>query len=338
MKKVICGLLLMGSVISVSAQDFSSIFTSGLEVSNQFAEGYLEPGAEAMVYSMNNGWFSSAEAKPILGFEISIIGNVAAVQDDKRTFNFAPDPQYGLTYMDGSSLKDVATILGTVDPDIVMEYTVTDPITGLSETVELVLPESITEDDINNIPSGYLQASLGILKGTELKFRVFPNTDINDRKIGMYGGAIQHEFTSWLPAESLFPVAISGLVAYSKMDASYSMENVSNVDGDNQRFENTTKTWLFQSIFSTKLPVINFYGGVGYLVGNSQSDLKGSYIVYQGFGVTAVVDDPISVTNKVSGVRATLGTRLKLGFFRLNADYTFAAFNTASVGVSFGFR
>jgi len=50
------------------------------------------------------------------------------------------------------------------------------------------------------------------------------------------------------------------------------------------------------------------------------------------------VEDPFSVSSEVSAVRGTIGTKLKLGFFRINAEYHLAEFNAVSVGINFGFR
>jgi len=39
-----------------------------------------------------------------------------------------------------------------------------------------------------------------------------------------------------------------------------------------------------------------------------------------------------------SGVRATVGTRLSLGFFKIFADYTIQEYNTLAAGIAFSFR
>ena len=91
-------------------------------------------------------------------------------------------------------------------------------------------------------------------------------------------------------------------------------------------------------IASTKLPVINFYGGLGYIKGKSESDLLGTYRVSNGLLTSDDIVDPFSVSSEVSSVRGTIGTKLKLGFFRLNAEYHLAEFNAFSVGLNFGFR
>ncbi|BAO74684.1 hypothetical protein WPG_0454 [Winogradskyella sp. PG-2] len=154
----------------------------------------------------------------------------------------------------------------------------------------------------------------------------------------MYGAGLQLEFTQWLPADKLWPVAVSGLVAYNHIDGSYDITDSSGIDGENQRLENKTNTWLFQLIASTKLPVINFYGGLGYIKGKSESDLLGNYRVTDGVLTTQTIIDPFSVSSEVSAVRATGGIKLKLGFFRLNAEYHMSEFNVFSLGVNLGFK
>jgi hypothetical protein len=61
----------------------------------------------------------------------------------------------------------------------------------------------------------------------------------------------------------------------------------------------------------------------------------GTYIVTDGALFSEELIDPYSVEQKVSGVRASLGAHLKLGFFGLNLDYTVAEFNSASLGINF---
>ena len=154
----------------------------------------------------------------------------------------------------------------------------------------------------------------------------------------MYGAGLQLEITDWLPASKLWPVALSGVVAYNHIDGSYNLTGSSGIEGENQRLENNTNTWLFQLVASTKLPIINFYGGLGYLNGNSESDLLGSYRVTNGPLISETIIDPFSVSSDVTAMRGTIGTKLKLGFFRLNAEYNVSEFDTFSAGISFGFR
>jgi hypothetical protein len=156
--------------------------------------------------------------------------------------------------------------------------------------------------------------------------------------VGLIGFGLQHDFTKLLPADKILPVAISGVIGYTKLDADYDLSDINLVDGANQRIEAEMSSWSFSAVVSTKLPIINFYGGVGYITGKSQTDVLGEYRVTSGPFASETYTDPFSITENVSGVTGSIGAKLKLGFFRLHADYTLGEFNTATVGLNFGFR
>ncbi len=200
------------------------------------------------------------------------------------------------------------------------------------------MPTGLGSENINFVPSAFIQASIGLIKGIELKARFFPKVETDDIEVGLFGVGLQYDFTSLLPADKLIPVAISGLIAYTNLDATYDFSESSIVRGSDQRLENSTNTWLFQAIGSTRLPIFNVYGGIGYITGNSDTDLRGTYSVTSGALAGDTLIDPLSIENKVSGIRGTVGFKLKLGFFRFNADYTLAEFDNLSIGLSFGFR
>ncbi len=337
MKKITL-LLLIFIVGQVSrAQDIDALLTAGVEDAQRFANDYLAPGTNGVMYSMNANWFNTADAKPLGGFEISVIANAAIIGNDNKSFLMDTSLYNNVQFVDGSSSKEVATALGENNPDVSVELTYDDPIFG-QQTEQITLPNGIGNSSANLLPTAFIQGALGLSKGIEVKARFVPKIKTNDVSLNMYGGALQLDFTKWLPADKLSPVAISGLIAYTHLDGSYDLTNSSNIEGENQRLESSTNTWLFQLIGSTKLPVINFYGGVGFIKGKSDSDLLGTYRVTNGSITSKEIIDPFSVSSEISGARGTIGTKLKLGFFRLNAEYHLAKFNVFSVGVNFGFR
>ncbi len=337
MKKITL-LLLIFIVGQVSrAQDIDALLTAGVEDAQRFANDYLAPGTNGVMYSMNANWFNTADAKPLGGFEISVIANAAIIGNDNKSFLMDTSLYNNVQFVDGSSSKEVATALGENNPDVSVELTYDDPIFG-QQTEQITLPNGIGNSSANLLPTAFIQGALGLSKGIEVKARFVPKIKTDDVSLNMYGGALQLDFTKWLPADKLSPVAISGLIAYTHLDGSYDLTNSSNIEGENQRLESSTNTWLFQLIGSTKLPVINFYGGVGFIKGKSDSDLLGTYRVTNGSITSEEIIDPFSVSSEISGARGTIGTKLKLGFFRLNAEYHLAKFNVFSVGVNFGFR
>ncbi|TFG74169.1 MAG: hypothetical protein E4H26_08500, partial [Flavobacteriales bacterium] len=175
------------------------------------------------------------------------------------------------------------------------------------------------------------------IKGTEIKARFLPKIKAQDGSVGLYGLGIQHEFTEHLPAGNVFPVSISGVIGYTHLDGTYDFTDSNIIAGANQTLDMSLNSWVFQAVASTKLPIINFYGSLGYHTGKSNTDVLGTYTVQSG-PFQQTYTDPFSIEEKTNGFRANLGAKLKLGFFRLNVDYTLAEFNNLSVGINFGFR
>ncbi|GAA4239178.1 hypothetical protein GCM10022291_32500 [Postechiella marina] len=345
MKKAPLFMLLSMATMSLTAQnDFDALLVAGVDNAERFANDYLAPGTNGLMHSMNANWFNTAEAKPLGGFEISIIANASTIKDDNKSFlmsiadyNSDPDQDFEISFPDGVASKNVATALGENDPDVDIIVTYEDALLGeQSETI--TLPSGIGESSANLLPTAFIQGALGLSKGIEVKGRFVPKIETDEVSLSMYGAGLQVEFTKWLPADKILPVAISGLVAYTHIDGSYDLTESSGIDGEDQRLENDTNTILAQLIASTKLPVINFYGGIGYIKGKSESDLLGTYRISNGPFFSETVTDPFSVSSEVSAVRGTIGTKLKLGFFRLNAEYHISEFDAFSLGINFGFR
>ncbi|MDF0706573.1 DUF6588 family protein [Flagellimonas okinawensis] len=336
MKRIIFALALV-SVFAGRAQDLNDIFVSGVADAERFANAYLAPVSEASIYSISNGWYNTADAKSLGGFEISLIGNITGFKnkDDKKAFLLDPAEYENLDFVNNpGQARMVATGLGDIEDVTVF----VEDESGLFRE-EFNLPTGLSAEDLNFIPSGYLQGSVGLIKGLEVKARFLPKIKFDDdAKIGMFGAGLQYDFTKMLPADKVLPVAISAVIGYTNLNGEYDFTESSTIDGSDQRIDASFKTWNFSAVVSTKnIPVINFYGGVGYITGKSDIDLLGTYEANGPFFSETVVD-PFSVSESVSGVTANLGTKLKLGFFRLNAEYNISEFSTFTFGVNFGFR
>ena len=326
--------MLASSFQAMAQSNINEILAAGLNDAETFTTDYLSPASEGIMYSISNGWYNTADAKPLAGFEISIIGNMASFKnkEDKKAFDLNTADYENLKFVDGSNTKLVSSALGDIEG---VRVFVEDENGLLRE--EFDLPSGLASEGVNFVPSGFIQASVGIIKGTELKARFLPKINTDDFGMSMYGFGIQHEFTKHLPADKVLPIAISGVIGYTHLDASYDFTNTSIIAGQDQRLEVDINTWVFQAVVSTRLPIINFYGGLGYLSGNSTTDVLGTYIVQSG-PIQETYIDPFSIDKNASGVTANIGAKLKLGFFRLHADYTLAEFDTFSFGINFGFR
>ncbi len=334
MKKVLFLFSLVSSLHSIAQSNANDLFAAGVNDAEKFTNDYVGPMSEGLLYSMSTGWYNSGKAKPLGGFEISIIGNMASFKnkEDKKSFELNTADYENLQFQDGSIIKTVSTALGDIEGVGVF---VDGPLVGDIDRQEFELPTGLSSENINFVPSAFVQVSLGLIKGTEIKARFLPKINTDEAKLGFYGIGLQHEFTSLLPAEKIWPIAISGVVGYTHLNGSYDFTDEGVIAGEDQRLDAKMNTWVFQAIVSTKLPIINFYGGLGYITGKSTIDVLGTY---SGGLLSESVTDPFSINNKVNGVTGNIGAKLKLGFFRLHADYTAAEFNTLSLGVNFGFR
>ena len=260
MKRIIVALVLV-SVTMGKAQDLNDIFVSGVADAERFANAYLSPVSEGAIYSISNGWYNTADAKPLGGFEISIIGNMTGFKnkDDKKAFLLDPADYENLDFVQNpGQARMVSTALGDIEG---VEVFVEDQSGVFREDFEL--PSGLAAENLNFIPSGYIQASVGLIKGLEVKARFLPKIKFDDdAKLGLFGAGLQYDFTKILPADKVMPVAISAVIGYTNLNGEYDFTDSSTIEGSNQRIDASFKTWNFSAVVSTKnIPVINFYGG-----------------------------------------------------------------------------
>lgn len=336
MKKVLILACVILVNLSHAQENINDLLAAGINDAERFTSEYIAPASEGLAFGINNGWFNNAKAPKKYGFEISIIGNASFIKDTHKSFVMNVSDYENIRFEDNSPSKSVATALGHNDPDITVIITYDDPIFGNQEA-ELTLPTGIGSTNINVIPTAFLQAGFSPFDGTQIKARFFPKTKAEDAEIGMYGVGLQQEFTAWLPTDKVFPVAISGLVAYTHLDGSYDFTDEGIVEGENQQIDTKVNTLLLQLIVGTKLKIINFYGGLGYISGKSTTDLLGTYRVSNGVLFSEEITNPFSIEQDISGLRGTIGSHLKMGFFSMNLDYTIAEFDSATLGFNFSF-
>lgn len=324
------------SVPLLGQDNLTPLLISGTEDTQTFLEDYLRPGTQGLIYNLSSNWYRTAEVKKPLAFEISILGNASVNLDEHQSFILNTEDYENLQFPDGKTQHKIATILGNNDPaaQVILRN---ESLTGDDQTI-LDLPQGLGSQGVEFIPTVFLQARIGVFKATEVKFRYFPRRDFGGADVQILGGAIQHEITQWL-APKYFPLTVSGLVAYSTMDANYEFTESQIVQGENQRLDSQVEYWMFSGIVSTKFPIFNFYGGVSYLQGTSQTNLLGTFfIVNQNSGETITsYKDPVKLNNKAGGMTGTLGTSLNLGIFKLNGEYNFSKYQTIAAGVHFGF-
>lgn len=337
MKQLLFYCALAAAAVGSAQSNINDLLAAGIADAERFTNDYMAPMSEATIYNIGAGWYNTADAKPLGGFEISIIGNMTPFKnkEDKKGFTLNTSDYENLQFVDGSTSKTVSSALG--DLQGIRVFVEGEVAPGITTREEFDLPSGLAAENMNFIPSGFLQASVGLIRGTELKARLLPKINTDEVSIGLYGLGIQHDFTKLLPADKILPVAISAIIGFTHLNGTYDFTETSIIAGENQRIDVGINSWNFEAVASTRLPVINFYGGLGFVSGSSDTDVLGTYRVQSG-PFQQQYTDPFSMKHKSSGVTATLGAKLKLGFFRLHANYSLAEFNNLNLGINFGFR
>lgn len=340
MKKLILLLFLITPFLGKS-QDIEQFLLAGTEDASKLTKNYVNPVAKGFMYGLNNGWYSTGRTHKKLGFDITFVANLAKVPGKDEVFQFVESDYSNITLANGSS--EIQTLMGG-NNNATFQASI-DAGGGTFNLANFSVPDGIGEDlPMNAVPTATLQVGIGIPGiDADLKVRYLPKVGTSDLEVGMFGLGIQKSFTKLLKLDKT-PIDVSALLAYTKLTAEYDIQGESSFEGSGQMMEFTTNAYTFQAIASVNFKLIEFYGAVGYNTAKMDVDIKGTYeLKYTDANtnisvVSETLTDPVSVDFDASGVRATIGTRLNLGFFKIFGDYTIQEYNTITGGIAFSFR
>ncbi|GAA3616002.1 hypothetical protein Q4Q39_01485 [Flavivirga amylovorans] len=336
MKKLTLFMLLCLAAINSNAQELENILLASRDDANKITEAYISPAMKGLIYGMNSGWYHTAKVHKKLGFDVTIGFNASMVPSEDEIMTFA---NLGLSNNITFSSPTSPTVAGSGDG---AQASITQTYNGQSISAELLaLPDGISEDlPLNAVPTPSIQLSVGLPYKFDVMLRVVPEVGDDDVKGKLFGVGLKKEITSILGPLDKLPLHVSLLAAYTSMNVNYAMDQ-NTFSGQNQNAEFKLNSFTAQAIASLNFPIINVYGGIGYTGGNSTLKMLGTYQLEYTAGsnsITEEIVDPIDLDFDAGGMRATLGVRLSLGFFKLFADYTLQEYNTLSAGMAFSFR
>lgn len=342
MKKLILLLILFAPFLG-KAQDIEQFLLAGTEDASKLTKNYVNPVAKGFMYGLNNGWYSTARTHKKLGFDITFVANLAKVPGKDEMFKFVASDYNNISLKSGASSAQIETLMGGNNSETLLARI--DAGGGSFDVAEFSVPDGIGEDlPMNAVPSATLQVGIGIPGiDADLKVRYLPKVGTDDLDVGMFGIGIQKDLSKMFKIDKT-PISISALLAYTKLTAEYDIQGNSGFEGSGQMMEFATNAYTFQVIGSANLKLIEFYGALGYNTAKMDVDIKGTYeLEYTDTdsglsGDAGTLVDPVSIDFDASGIRATIGTRLNLGFFKIFGDYTIQEYNTITGGIAFSFR
>lgn len=348
------------SASDVQAQgDAATLLRGGVSDANLMMNAYMGPMMKSFGAGLNGGWFQTAKPHGIGGFDITFSANLAFAPDADKVYDVATLGLNKLRLQSGQP-SSAPTVFGDGKGPVV-ELVEKSPFTN--NDTPLTTFELPPGAGITFVPVPTIQFQVGVGFGTELGLRYLPTINAGDFSIGIFGFAVKHDFKQWIPGIKEMPFDLSAMFGYTSLNAEFGFgknglqpDTSSDVYKpsdlpafDNQKIVFGGSAWTINVLVSKKLGPLTPYLGLGYQHSNVSLALKGDYPITgpndpakatnptdPSFGKPARVisiTDPIDISGKNSGVRATVGVRLKLLLLTIHGDYTFAAYNMASVGV-----
>ncbi|WP_394331631.1 DUF6588 family protein [Tenacibaculum agarivorans] len=332
--------LFMVSTMSSFSQDVETILLAR-DDAQKLMNAYLDPSFKGFVYSMNNGWYHTAKVHKKFGFDISIGGNFSFIPDADKVFDIST---IGLSNATSSDRNTTPTVAGGTDQRATVTYTTT--VQGQNVSADFLMPEGVGDDvPFNAVPAPSLQASVGLPFKLDVMLRFVPKVGSDNVKGGLFGVGLKKEITDWFGVVDKTPLHISLLAAYTNMNVDYDIEDATgDVATNNGAIEFDLNSYTVQAIASLNLPVINFFGGVGYNGGSTSLNVLGEYVLtYEttttpSVAITETVTNPFSLSSSTGSFNATVGTRLSLGFFKIYGSYTLQEYGSLNAGIAFSFR
>ena len=348
MKKLVILFSLLFSIQQSQAQELETILLAADDAS-LLTQNYLDPAVNGLMYSMNGGWFTTAKTHKKFGFDITINANASFVPSKAQMFDFIPNDYSFLTLPNGET--ELNTVMSKNDSETEVDISI--PVgNGTFKVASFDMPGGISEDlPVNAVPTPMVQLGFGLPYKTDIKLRFVPKLNFDDSvEANLIGVGLQHDIMQYFGPLDKLPLNVSILAAFTNMRVAYNIED-NTIDDEvavnNGEAEFKMNTWTVQAIGSLDFKIITLYGSVGYNSGTSTVKMKGDYTLTYDVedsngNVIGTVDEsisnPINLDFEANGMRATIGTRLNLGFFKIFGDYTLQEYNTASAGIAFSFR
>lgn len=332
--------LILGVSFSAFAQneeDLVRFLRAGQEDGGKLITAYMNPFVEGFSYALNGGWFHTAKPHKLGGFDFNF--SVTPVFVPKSTDYFDPNDLNLSTvtgYTNSSNPgKGAPSIFGPKDQTI---YQVDIDDDGVPDT-SIDGPRGLgIRDAIKLAPVGtpMAQVGIGLVKGTDLMFRIIPKSNLGNTEINLIGFGLRHDIKQHIPGIKMLPFDLSVMAGFTTFKGVTDLSGEFN--GSNQEAEYKFNAFLMQALISKKLAFVTFFGGFGFNGIKTTADIKGTYEFPLGTSVEATLTNPYSGTFKNNSMRMDVGMRVNILAFYLYGNYSLQEYSAVTAGLGFTFR
>ena len=178
------------------------------------------------------------------------------------------------------------------------------------------------------VPLPMLQAGIGLIKNTAIDIRYMPMLNVGDNiNVNLFGVGIKHDLLQWIPGiGDAIPMSLSLQAGYTSLNTELKILE--------QEVSLKTKATTINLVASKKLLMVTGYVGLGYnsatttFAADADFDLDGLHF-----------DEKVEVAfESNNNLRTNIGLRLNMTVVTIQADYTFAEYPTATLGLGVSLR
>lgn len=312
---------------------------SGPADAETLTKAYLRPYPSGVGGSLNTAWFNSASTHKKFGIDVQIRASLAIVPSSDQNFNVEDLNLKKVHLVDGeSSFSPTGAGIDTKGPRIEVQ--------DQERTVSSFnLPQG---SGYQVVPAPIMQASVGLIKNTDLTVRFIPKIKGEIVDFNMRGIGIKHSISQWLPGDKLLPFDISIFAGINHVDmaANFDMDPPQPdpaTNYDNQKVFIDFNTFAAKLLVGKDLSFLSLYSALGYETSTMDLDVTGNYpIPVSGSGGTTVIEtltDPFSYSQKGSNkFSLTGGFTFQLSFVQFIGEFTLADYPSGNVGIGFSIR
>ena len=363
-KLLLTGIIVISVIFPAKAQldGLGKVISYQTDNAEMLLKEYVRPYTNALGTDLSNGWYNTAKPHKTLGFDITFTLNTTFVPDAHKTFNPQALDLKGIEAQSAAS----PTAMGDNDPGATLTYT--ENINGQDYTLaSFDLPKGT---GIGFAPAPMLQVGLGLFKGTEVIGRYIPDMQLgNQAEIGLWGVGVKHSIKQWIPVLNKLPILhLSVMGGYTELNSQTGL-NFTPQDYVDAKLVDPTNIWDYGTYYnnqemamnvssftgnlvvSANLPVVCFYGGVGFNSVKTNLALNGNYPLpaFNPDNTQMEITEASSQTDPVdmeikhqSGSRTrpryNAGIRFKFAVITLHFDYTYSDYSVATAGLGISFR
>ena len=279
-------------------------------------EAYFTPMAESFGAGLNNGWYNTAKPHSLGGFDVTFTLNTVIIPNTAETFNIGNTFDSIFT----SNFTQASTIFGSED-GTAMTYNNSDG----APPIDFTMPGGF-KTPIMQLPM--IQAGIGLIKNTSIDIRYMPMLNVGDNiNVNLFGIGLKHDLLQWIPGVGdAIPMSLSLQGGYTSLNTELEVAD--------QKVSLNTKATTINLVASKKILMLTGYAGVGY---NSATT---TFAADANFNLDGIqFDETVEIDFKsIKKLRTNIGLRLNIAVVTIQADYTFAEYPTATLGLGVSLR